>query len=63
MSVEVAAGPTSPTGAPKFLFQVSSELTPYEPSLDGARFLFLDPQTRNPSPITIGLNWQASLKK
>jgi hypothetical protein len=67
MAVSVGAGPSF--GVPKPLFQtrvatgVTANRTHYVPSHDGQRFLVnmaLDAPT---SPITVVVNWPATLKK
>ena len=35
----------------------------WAPSPDGKRFLFLVPQQHQDTPLTVVLNWQASLRK
>jgi hypothetical protein len=67
MAVTVGAGPSF--GVPKPLFQtrvpvgVTANRTHYSPSREGQRFLVnmaLDAPT---SPITVAVNWTATLKK
>ena len=67
MAVEVGDGPSF--GVPKPLFQthvppgVSSNRTHYVPSPDGQRFLIAVPTDLRVSPITVVVNWAASLQK
>jgi len=68
MAVSIGAGPSF--GVPKPLFQtrvpvgVSALRTNYVPARDGQRFL-INTQTSDPppNPITVVLNWAASLKQ
>ena len=67
MAVQVGAGPSF--GIPKPLFQtqvrpgVTTYRTHYVPSLDGQRFLVNAAIDTPPSPITVVVNWTATLKK
>jgi eukaryotic-like serine/threonine-protein kinase len=67
MAVAISAGSAFKAGVPKFLFQAppraSDGRTTWAPAADGKRFLFLVPETREPAPLTVFLNWQAGLKK
>jgi Tol biopolymer transport system component len=67
MSVSVSAGPSF--GLPKPLFQtrvapgVTANRTHYVPSRDGRRFLVNQSSNAVQNPITVVLNWTASLNK
>ena len=67
MAVDVGPGPSF--GTPKLLFQtqiragVTSLRTHYVPSRDGERFLVNTALDIAPSPITVVVDWPASLKK
>jgi hypothetical protein len=67
MAVSVSAGPAF--GVPKPLFQtrvaagVTSQRTHYVPSRDGQRFLVNVATDAVASPITVVVNWTATLKK
>jgi hypothetical protein len=67
MAVPVGAGPSF--GIPKLLFQtrvptgVTANRTHYVPSRDGQRFLVDVATDAVASPITVVLNWTATLKK
>src|SRR5262249_53040431 len=67
MAVSVGAGPSF--GVPKPLFQtrvspgVTANRTHYVPSHDGRRFLVNQSSDAAPNPITVVLNWSASLNK
>ena len=67
MAVTVGAGPSF--GVPKPLFQtrvpvgVTASRTHYVPSRDGQRFLVNMALETVPSPITVVVNWTATLKK
>jgi hypothetical protein len=64
MAVDVQAGVTFQSGAPRRLF---GDVTPvqYGSTLAGDRFLFPQVAAPNspPPPFTVVLNWQAGLKK
>ena len=67
MAVSVGTGPSF--GIPKPLFQtrvahgVGTNRTHFVPSRDGQRFLVNMATDAVPSPITVVLNWVATLKK
>ncbi len=68
MSVEIKAGATLESGAPKVLFQtriqVNLGLDQYSPSADGQKFLLIEPvgdSDARPTPITVVLDWTAAL--
>ena len=67
MAVPVGASPSF--GIPKLLFQtrvpagVTANRTHYVPSRDGQRFLVNMALDATTSPITVVLNWTATLKK
>jgi Tol biopolymer transport system component len=67
MAVPVSAGPTF--GVPTPLFQtrvaavVASQRTHYVPSRDGRRFLVNVASDTEASPITVVVNWTATLRK
>jgi Tol biopolymer transport system component len=67
MAVSVGAGPSF--GIPKSLFQthvpagVTANRTHYVSSRDGQRFLIKTATDAAPSPITVVLNWTATLKR
>ena len=67
MAVPVSAGPSF--GIPRPLFQarvpagVNANRTHYVPSRDGQRFLVNVGVDAPPSPITVVVNWTATLKK
>jgi Tol biopolymer transport system component len=67
MEVAISTGSAFQAGVPKFLFQAPPRApdgwTTWAPAADGKRFLFLVPETREPAPLTVFLNWQAGLKK
>jgi Tol biopolymer transport system component/tRNA A-37 threonylcarbamoyl transferase component Bud32 len=67
MAVSVGPGPSF--GVPKPLFQtrvapgVTANRTHYVPSRDGQRFIVNQSSEAAPNPITVVLNWTASLNK
>jgi Tol biopolymer transport system component len=69
MLMAVTVGPGPSFGVPKPLFQtrvpvgVTANRTHYVPSRDGQRFLVNMALDAVPSPITVVLNWTATLKK
>jgi Tol biopolymer transport system component len=70
MAVEVKAGSTFETGAPKPLFDTpvrfvgsSRPYDTYAVSADGQRFLTIDFAEASAPPITVALNWTADLKR
>lgn len=64
-AVKISAGPGFQAGVPKVLFQAPPRgaqkpgMTRWVPSPDGKRFLFLVPEAREESPVSVVLNWQA----
>jgi Tol biopolymer transport system component/predicted Ser/Thr protein kinase len=71
MAVDVLAGPAFRSGVPKALFPATimggasaTNTTRYDVTADGKKFLINSVQdVRDPSPITVVLNWQAGLRK
>jgi hypothetical protein len=69
MAVKVTTAPAFQAGVPRVLFQAPPRIpstvsvTQWGPSADGKRFLFLVPETQDPAPFTVVLNWQSALKK
>jgi Tol biopolymer transport system component len=69
MAVKLTTGPAFQAGVPRVLFQAPPRIpstvsvTQWGPSADGKRFLFLVPETQDPAPFTVVLNWQSALKK
>ena len=69
IAVTISAGPGLHAGVPRVLFKAPPIGVPrpgmarWAPSPDGKRFLFLVPEAREQSPVTVVLNWQAGLKK
>lgn len=69
MSVDPKLGATLESGVPKVLFQTRISVLPgidqYSPTADGQRFLLLEPLEltgARPTPITVVLDWTATLK-
>ena len=70
MAVEIATRPVFAAGKPKELFTRDYMLTPastrnYDVSLDGRRFLMIQPSARHAAPreIVVVLNWFDELKR
>ena len=68
MAVDVTAGATFETGAPKPLFQTQvvkyDAPNRYSVSADGQRFLVNSPvEEVSQTPITVILNWTSQLKR
>jgi hypothetical protein len=62
MTMKLTLGTDVQAGAPTELFPAPHTFN-WAPSPDGKRFLFLVPQQRQDTPLTVVLNWQAGLKK
>src|SRR5688572_22221943 len=68
MAVDVALGPTPETGPPRVLFETRVNVSPildqYVVTPDGKRFLVAVPVAPSaPEPITVVLNWPATLHR
>jgi serine/threonine protein kinase/Tol biopolymer transport system component len=64
MAVDVMPGPSFQSGTPKALFRAPTNLSGWDVSNDGKRFLFpLYTSDSSQAPFTVVLNWQSGLKK
>jgi len=67
MSVEMKAGSSAQTGAPRALFksplQVDSYVSLWDVSADGERFLFGEAVGESTKSVTVVLNWLAEVKQ
>jgi hypothetical protein len=68
IAVDITTGARIEPGIPRMLFDTNSPPTPnndeYAVTPDGQRFLIRQPVAETaPTPITVVVNWAASLKK
>ena len=70
MSVDMTTQPVFKPGLPRFLYEGRFELgfprgaiSGYDISLDGQRFLRLQPPPEEPATIAVVINWFEELKK